>query len=180
MDLFSAPALVVEQEIGFAKSLVNTRYSVDVYDERGALLARVRDRKGPGLLGVVRVAGEAGTTPYDLVVTLPDGREALGIKKGFSIFGGGPVAVTGPDGRPVGTMERKLTSPIRFTDPGGHPLGEFPALASFRYGEVAKRDGKRVRRNTLWPRPEVGGPARLLTIAAGLAFTIVSGRGNEA
>ncbi|MFC7617943.1 hypothetical protein ACFQV2_35610 [Actinokineospora soli] len=51
-------------------------------------------------------------------MTLPDGREALGIKKGFSIFGGGPVAVTGPDGRPVGTMERKLTSPIRFTDPG--------------------------------------------------------------
>ncbi|MFC7617942.1 hypothetical protein ACFQV2_35605 [Actinokineospora soli] len=60
MDLFSAPALVVEQEIGFAKSLVNTRYSVDVYDERGALLARVRDRKGPGLLGVVRVAGKPG------------------------------------------------------------------------------------------------------------------------
>ena len=179
VDLFSAPALVIEQDIGFTKTLINTRFAADVYAENGPLLARVRDRKSPGLLGAVRVLDEAGTTPYDLVVTLPDGREALGVRKGFHWLAAGPATVTDPDGREIGTMIRKLAAPIRFTAPDGRPLGEFGDHAAFRYGDIAKRDGRRVRRNTLWPRPEAVGPVRLLTIAAGLAYPVVSGRGNK-
>ncbi|UVS82176.1 hypothetical protein [Actinokineospora sp. UTMC 2448] len=180
MDLFSAPALLIEQDIGMRKSFFNTSFAVNAYDEGGRLLARVRDRKSPGLLGAVRMLGEAGTTPYDLAVTLPDGREALRISKGFTWLGAGRVGVADPHGREVGTMVRRMAGSIEFADPDGRPLGAFGDHAAFRYGEVAKRDGQRVRRNTLWPRPEAQGPARLLAIAAGLAYTVVSGMGNKA
>ena len=180
MDLFSAPALLIEQDAGVRKSLLNTAFAVDAYDEHGTLLATVRDRGGPGLKGIVRVVDEPGVTPYDLVVSLPDGREALAIKKGFHWLGGGRVAVTAPDGTPVGTLTRRLASAITFTDPAGRPLGAFPDFAAFHYGEIAKRDGRRVRRNTLRLHPDLTGPPRLLAIAAGLAHNVVSGRGNKA
>ncbi|MFC5286052.1 hypothetical protein ACFPM7_03240 [Actinokineospora guangxiensis] len=180
MDLFSAPALLIEQDAGVRTSFFNTAYAVDVYDERGTLLARVRDRGGPGLKGVVRMVDEPGVTPYDLTVTLPDGREALGIRKGFHWLGGGQVTVTGPDGAPVGSLARKFASAIRLSDPAGRPLGDFTDVAAFHYGELAKRDGRRVRRNTLRLHPDQTGPTRLLAIAAGLANNVVSGRGNKA
>lgn len=178
VDLFSAPALVIEQAGGFRKALVNTAYAADVYDEHGALLARVRERARPGLLGLARVTDLSGATPFDLTVTLPDGREALGIAKGFHLFAA-PVTVTGPDGRPAGSMIRKLLRPITFTDPSGHPLGTFPDTAAFHRGALAHRDGRRVRRDVLRPHPDVAGPTRLLTIAAGLAYGVVSNTGTS-
>lgn len=178
MDLLTAPALLIERAGGFRKALLNTTYSVDVYDQGGGLLARVRERKRPGPLGLLRVTEFTSISPFDLVVTLPDGREALGIAKGFALFAG-RVVVTGPDGAVVGSMIRKLARPITFADPAGRPLGTFADTALFRRGELAQRDGQRVRRDTLWPRPEVTGPLRMLSIAAGLAYAVVSNTGTS-
>ncbi|MGW5053300.1 hypothetical protein [Actinokineospora sp. NPDC004072] len=178
MDLFSEPVLLVEQAGGFRKALVNTAYAADVYDQRGNLLARVRERRRPGPLGLLRVTELTGSTPFDLAVTLPDGREVLGIAKGFHLLAG-RVTVTGPDGRVVGTMIRKLMRPITFADPDGNPLGTFADAAGFRHGDLDRRDGRKVRRDTLWPHPHTTGPVRTLAIAAGLAYGVVSNTGTD-
>lgn len=177
MDLFDAETLHIEHPGGFTNALWRTTYRVEVYDDQGTPLATVGERDGPGALKLVRATGFSGHTPFDLRVTMPDGREALGIEKGFS--GRSPrVEVTGPAGTPVGSLRRQSAREIAVSDHEGRSLGTLSEIAALQVGALARREGRKVRRDLLRLHPDLGPPARQLAIAAAVAFDIVHNTGT--
>ncbi|PRX44908.1 hypothetical protein B0I33_1106 [Prauserella shujinwangii] len=177
MDLFSAATLHIEHPGGFRNALWRTEYRVDVYDEHGTPLAVVREREGPGALKLVRATGFSGHTPFDLRVTLPDGRDTLGIEKGFSARST-RVAVTDGAGKPLGSLHARGPRDIAVSDVDGRELGTLSELAAFQAGALSRRDGRRVRRDLLRLHRELAAPARQLAIAAAVAFDIVHNKGT--
>ncbi len=176
MDLFSAPTLLIEHPGGFRNALWRTTYDVSVYDEHDRSLATVGERSAPRALSLVRATGFSGHTSFDLKVELPDGREVLGIRKGFSVRHT-RVEVTDGSGTLLGSM-LKRGSDIALTDSTGASLGNLGEFAPLRVGALAKRDGRKVRRDVLRLHPDLGSPARQLAIAAALAWDIVHNRGT--
>lgn len=177
MDLFGAETLHIEHPGGFRNALWRTTYRVDVYDDQGNALATVRERQEPTALKLVRATGFSGHTPFDLRVAGPDGRDLLGIRKGFSARSA-RVAVSGPGGSVLGSLLRHGPRDVMIFDPDGRSLGALSAIATFRAGALAKRDGRGVRRDVLRTRPDLGSPARELVIGAAVAFDIVQHKGT--
>lgn len=177
MDLFSADILHVEHPGGFRNALWRTTYRVDVYDDHGEMLATVRERREPGALKLVRATGFSGHLPFDLRVEGPDGRDLLGIRKGFS-GRSALVHVTGAEGSLLGSLVEHGPRDIAINDLEGRSHGVLSDLAAVSLGALARRDGRKVRRDVLRLRPDLGSPVRELTIAAAVAFDIVQNKGT--
>lgn len=177
VDLFSVDILHIEHPGGFRNALWRTSYRVDVYDGHGEALATVRERQQPGALKLVRATGFSGHLPFDLRATGPDGRDLLGIRKGFS-GRRARVDVTDPAGSLLGSLIGQGPRDIAVNDQQGRPHGILSDIAAFQFGGLARRDGRKVRRDLLRMPPELGSPVRELVIGAALAFDIVHGKGT--
>lgn len=64
-------------------------------------------------------------------------------------------------------------------DPAGQRLALLHEVASFSAGAIARRDGKRVRRDVLRLHPTTPEPLRSLAIAAAVAYDVVRGAGTN-
>ncbi|MCF2527862.1 hypothetical protein [Yinghuangia soli] len=176
--LTRAAALVVERSIAVKDTLLDTKYAADVYDDADRPVGTVRERRGPGVLAVARLTELSGSTPFDLRVLGPDGTELLGLSKGFSLFK--PVLeVRGADGRAFGTVRRQGRAEVVLHDGAGTSLGLLSAVMSVHTGEVAKRDGKRVRRNVFRFHAAAPDGVRALAVGAAVAYDLVRDFGTR-
>ncbi|RKT51648.1 hypothetical protein [Saccharothrix australiensis] len=168
--------LIIEQPWGAARHLFGTRYETRAYTEHGAPVAVAADRKGLGpLRKLLRTTGFSGRTTFDLVVSHL-GQPLLLVRKGP---GKPPTRVSRPDGAPLGSVRRESRSHYALLDPSGQRICYFGDVAGFTQGAIAKRDGRRVRRDVLHVRPGTPEPARTLALAVGLAFDVVRGVGTS-
>ncbi|CCH35543.1 hypothetical protein ABZ816_13145 [Actinosynnema sp. NPDC047251] len=175
MNLFGTDTLVIEQPWGPGRHLFGTRYRVRAYTEHDVPVADATDRKGLGpVRKLLRTTGFSGRTTFDLVVA-QHGQPLLLIHKGP---GRPPVRVSRPDGTPVGALHRESHTHFALLDPAGTRLCYFGDAAGFSQGAIAKRDGRRVRRDVLRLRPGTPEPVRTLAVAVGLAFDVVRGKGT--
>ncbi len=168
--------LVIEQPWGAGRHLFGTRYETTAYTEHGTPLAEVSDR---GRLGpirkLLRTTGFSGRTTFDLVVSHL-GQPLLLIRKGP---GRPPTSVSRPNGTPLGSIRKESRTHYALLDPAGRQICYFGDIAGFTQGAIAKRDGKRVRRDVLHVRPGTPEPTRSLAIAVALAFDVVRGKGTS-
>ncbi|TQM82120.1 hypothetical protein FHX81_4515 [Saccharothrix saharensis] len=176
MTLPGTDTLIIEQPWGVLRHLLGTRYRNDVYDQHGTLLASVSERRflGP-LRKLLRATAFSGRTTFDLVLA-DRGRQVLLIRKGS---GKPPTRVTWPNGAAVGSVRHEGHGAYGLLDATGQRLCLLHEVASFRPGEIAKRDGRRVRRDVLTLRPGTPDPVRSLAIAAAAAYDVVRGVGTN-
>ncbi|ONI82740.1 hypothetical protein ALI22I_39895 [Saccharothrix sp. ALI-22-I] len=175
MTLPGTDTLIIEQPWHIGRHLWGASYRTTVYDERGALLATVTEREGPRLpRRVLRRIGFAGRSRYDLVLAW-QGQPLLVVRKGM---GKPPAQVFRPDGTPIGSVRRQGRNRFLLQDPTGQQLGLFHDVAWFSFGEVTKRDGRRVRRDVLRLPPGAPEPVRSLAIGTAVAFDVVRGIGT--
>lgn len=176
MTLPGADTLVVEQPWGVLRHLLGTRYRGDVYDGGGALLASFSERGFPRpLRKLLRATALSGRTTFDLALA-DRGRPLLLIRKGA---GKPPTRVTWPDGAVVGSVRHEGHGAYGLLDAAGQRLCLLHEVASFSPGAIAKRDGRRVRRDVLTIRPGTPDPVRSLAIAAAVAYDVVRGVGTN-
>ncbi|MFD1145812.1 hypothetical protein [Saccharothrix hoggarensis] len=175
MTLPGTDTLIIEQPWGVLRHLVSTKYRSDVYDGHGAPIATVGERRmlGP-LRKLLRATAFSGRTGFDLVLT-HHGRQALHIRKGA---GKPPTRVSLPDGAVIGAVRHEGHGAYALLDPAGQRLCLLHEVASFSPGALAKRDGRRVRRDVLNLRPGTPDPVRSLAIAAAVAYDVVRGVGT--
>lgn len=176
MTLPGTDTLIIEQPWGALRHLLGTKYRNAVYDGRGALIATVSERKllGP-LRKLLRATAFSGRTRFDLVVS-NHGQQVLLIRKGA---GKPPTQVTWPNGTAVGSVRHEGHGAYGLLDPAGQRLCLLHEVASFSPGAIAKRDGRRVRRDVLNIRPGTPDPVRSLAIAAAVAYDVVRGVGTN-
>ncbi|MFB9908853.1 hypothetical protein [Allokutzneria oryzae] len=176
MTLPGFDSLLVEQPWSASRHLWSTRYECGVYSEQGALLATVteRGRLGP-LRKVLRTTGFSGRTVFDLVVRQQE-TTLLAIRKGA---GRPPVEVVRPDGVVLGAVRHVRRGVYALLDPAGHQLCLLHEVVAFTPGAIAKRDGRRVRRDAVRLRPGVPEPVRSLALAACVAYDVVRGIGTN-
>lgn len=176
MTLPGTDTLIIEQPWGVLRHLLATRYRNDVHNGHGALIATVSER---GFLGplrkLLRATAFSGRTRFDLALA-DRGQPVLLIRKGA---GKPPTQVSRPDGTPVGSVRHEGHGAYALLDPAGQRLCLLHEVASFSPGAIAKRDGRRVRRDVLNLRPGTPDPVRSLAIAAAVAYDVVRGAGTN-
>ncbi|WP_253769222.1 hypothetical protein [Goodfellowiella coeruleoviolacea] len=177
MSLASTDTLVVEQPWSFGSLLWRTRYRATAYDGQDRPVAVVAERRGPGLLAPVRLTGLSGRTPFDLRVCTPDSREVLGIRKGFALRRP-RTHVLGPRGEPLGSIQAEPGHRFALLDAHGQRICLLADVAALDIRALARRDGRRVRRDVLRVRPGTPEPLRSLVLATGLAFDVVRNVGT--
>ncbi|WP_367134146.1 hypothetical protein [Saccharothrix sp. HUAS TT1] len=176
MTLPGVDTLIIEQPWGALRHLLGTAYRNDVHDGHGALVASVAERGFVGpLRKLLRVTAFAGRTRFDLALT-SRGQQVLLIRKGA---GKPPTLVTRPDGGAIGSVRHEGHGAYGLLDPAGQRLCLLHEVASFSPGALAKRDGRRVRRDVLTLRPGTPEPVRSLAIAAAVAYDVVRGVGTN-
>ncbi|WP_143261650.1 hypothetical protein [Allokutzneria sp. NRRL B-24872] len=176
MTLNGFDALLVEQPWSASRHLWSTRYECSVYSEQGAPLATVTERKRlRPLRKLLRATGFSGRTVFDLVVA-QQGYPLLSIHKGV---GRPPVTVTRPDGVALGSVRHVRRGVYALLDPAGHQLCLLHEVVAFTPGAITKRDGRRVRQDSVRLRPNVPEPVRSLALAACFAYDIVRGIGTN-
>ncbi|WP_461123549.1 hypothetical protein [Saccharothrix stipae] len=176
MTLPGTDTLVIEQPWGALRHLLGTRYRNDVYDGHGAPVAAVSERGFVGpLRKLLRATAFSGRTTFDLVLA-DRGQQLLLIRKGA---GKPPTRVTWPNGAVVGSVRHEGRGAYGLLDAGGQRLCLLHEVASFSPGTIAKRDGRRVRRDVLTIRPGTPDPVRSLVIAAAVAYDVVRGVGTN-
>ena len=176
MTLPGTDTLIIEQPWGALRHLLGTRYRNDVYDGHGTPVASVAEWKFVGpLRKLLRVTAFSGRTAFDLALT-SGGRQVLLIRKGR---GKPPTRVTLPNGGALGSVRHEGHGAYGLLDPAGQRLCLLHEVASFSPGAIAKRDGRRVRRDVLELRPGTPDPVRSLAIAAAVAYDVVRGAGTN-
>ncbi|MDX3657565.1 hypothetical protein PV646_09645 [Streptomyces sp. ID05-26A] len=169
--------LYVEQPWTFMSLLARPHYRVEVFDERDAPVAVVRERTGPGLQRPLRHTGFSGWTTFDLDVVAPDGLPFLRIDRGFGRRS--PVRVSTPQGQLIGTIKTHGPWQQSLHDATGQQLCFFGDVARIQTGGRAKRNGSRVRRDVVQINPAVTEPVRSLATACAVAFDVVRGTGTS-
>lgn len=177
MTLSSADTLVIEQPWSFGSLLWRTRYRATAYDGQDRPVAVVTERRGPGLLAPVRLTGLSGRTPFNLRVCDPGGREMLLVRKGFALRRP-RTQVLGPHGQALGSIQAEPGHRFGLLDAHGQRICLLADVATLDIRALARRDGKRVRRDVLRIRPGTPEGLRTLVIAAGLAFDVVRNVGT--
>lgn len=169
--------LFVEQPWTAASLLFRPRYRVEVFDERDAPVAVVRERSGPGLQRPLRHTGFSGWTTFDLDVVAPHGQPIMHIAKGF---GRRPhVRVSTPQGQLIGTIKTHGAWKQSLHDATGRQLCFFGDVGRIETGVRAHRDGRRVRRDVVRINPGLTEPLHSLATACAVAFDVVSGTGTS-
>ncbi|GGN05746.1 hypothetical protein GCM10011609_51320 [Lentzea pudingi] len=169
--------LYVEQPWTFLSLLARPHYRVEVFDERDAPVAVVRERTGPGLQRPLRHTGFSGWTAFDLDVVGPDGRPLMRIDRGFGRRS--RVRVSTPQDQLIGTIETHGPWQQSLHDANGQQLCFFGDVARIQTGGRAKRNGSRVRRDVVQINPAVTEPLRSLATACAVAFDVVRGTGTS-
>ncbi|MCP3803177.1 hypothetical protein NLX83_28255 [Allokutzneria sp. A3M-2-11 16] len=176
MTLPGFDSLLVEQPWSASRHLWSTRYECSVYSEQGALLATVTERKRlRPLRKVLRATGFSGRTVFDLVVA-QQGFPLLAIRKGV---GRPPLEVTRPDGAALGSVRQVRRGVYALLDPAGQQLCLLHEVVTFTPGAIGKRDGRRVRRDSLRLQPNLPESVRSLALAACVAYDVVRGIGTN-
>jgi hypothetical protein len=172
----STDVFLVEHPHNFLSLLSRPHYRVQVFTEQDVPLAFVSERTGPGLQRPLRHTGFNGWTSYDLVVTAPGGQPLMHIRKPF---GRKPhIQVTTATGQLIGSLKRQTDRLQGLHDANGRQLCVLGDVVHMQVGHLAKRAGRRVRRDVVRIRPGVAEPVRSLAVAGALMFDIVRGAGT--